>query len=102
MGGLGGHYAKCNKSDSERQILCNITYMWNLKKYNKLVKITKKKQSHRYREQTSGYQWGAGKWKGKYRRGGLRDTNYYVKNKLQVYVVQHTEYSQYFITINGV
>ena len=25
------------------------------KKYNKLVNITKKKQTHRYREQTSGY-----------------------------------------------
>ena len=32
--------------------------MWNLKKYNKLVNITKTKQTHRYREQTSGYQWG--------------------------------------------
>ena len=31
--------------------------MWNLKKYNKLVTITKKKQTHRCREQTSGYQW---------------------------------------------
>ena len=28
------------------------------KKYNKLVNIAKKKQTHRYREQTSGYQWG--------------------------------------------
>ena len=26
------------------------------KKYNKLENITKKKQTHRYREQTSGYQ----------------------------------------------
>ena len=25
---------------------------------NKLVNITKKKQTYRYREQTSGYQWG--------------------------------------------
>ena len=30
------------------------------KKYNKLVNITKKKQTHGYREQTSGYQWGEG------------------------------------------
>ena len=30
------------------------------KKCNKLVNITKKKQTHRYREQTSGYQWGEG------------------------------------------
>ena len=34
--------------------------MWNLKKYNKLVNITKKKQT--YREQTSGYQWEEGRW----------------------------------------
>ena len=40
------------------------------KKYNKVVNITKKKQIHRYREQTSGYQWrwgergkiGMGRW----------------------------------------
>ena len=31
MDGLGGHYAKWNKSDRERQILYDITYMWNLK-----------------------------------------------------------------------
>ena len=30
--------------------------MWNLKKYNKLVNTTKKKQTHG--EQTTGYQWG--------------------------------------------
>ena len=30
--------------------------MWNFKKYNKLVNITK--QTLRYREQTSDYQWG--------------------------------------------
>ena len=29
--GLGGCYAKWNKSDRERQILYDITYMWNLK-----------------------------------------------------------------------
>ena len=28
---LGGHYAKLNKSDRERQILYDITYMRNLK-----------------------------------------------------------------------
>ena len=32
--GLGGHYAKSNKSDRERQILYVLTYMWNLKKPN--------------------------------------------------------------------
>ena len=45
------------------------------KKYNKLVDITKKKQTHRYREQMSGYQWeGEGLYKG---RGG-RSTNHWV------------------------
>ena len=29
--GLGGPYAKCNTADRERQILYDITYMWNLK-----------------------------------------------------------------------
>ena len=38
-----------------------------LKKYDKLVNKTKKKQTHRYREQTSGYQWGDGSGEGQYR-----------------------------------
>ena len=46
------------------------------KKYNKLVNITKKKQTHRYREQTGGYQWGEGRGEGQYRGRGLRGTNY--------------------------
>ena len=53
MNWLGGRYAKWNKSERER-ILCDITYKWNLKKYNTLVNITLKKQTHWYREQTSG------------------------------------------------
>ena len=56
----GGHDAKWNKSDRGRQILCDITYRWNLKEYNKLVNITKEKQTHRYREQTSDGQRGEG------------------------------------------
>ena len=35
---------------------------------------TKQKQTHRYREQASGYQWGEGQYRGR----GLRGTNYYV------------------------
>ena len=31
MDGLRGYYAKWNKSDKERQILYDFTYMWNLK-----------------------------------------------------------------------
>ena len=34
------------------------------KKYNKLVNITKTKQTHRYKEQTSGYQQGEGRREG--------------------------------------
>ena len=45
------------------------------KKYNKLVNKTKKKQTHRYREQTSGYQWGEGRG-GRIRGRELRGTNY--------------------------
>ena len=41
---------------------------------NKLVNITKNKQAHRYGEQTRGYQWGEGQFRGR-RVGG---TNYWV------------------------
>ena len=40
-----------------------ITYMQNLK--NKLVKITKTKKSHRYREDTTAYQWEGGRGRSK-------------------------------------
>ena len=39
--------------------------------------ITKQKQTHRYRKQSSGYQRGEGRWEGQV-RGKLRDTNYSV------------------------
>ena len=39
---------------------------------------TKQKQTHRYREQTSDYQWGEGRGKGQDTVMGLGDTNYYV------------------------
>ena len=35
MDGLGGHYAKGNKSDRERQILYDIICKWNLKNTTK-------------------------------------------------------------------
>ena len=40
------------------------------KKYNKLVNKTKKKQTPRYLEQTSGYQWGEGGGRGNTGVGG--------------------------------
>ena len=39
------------------------------------MNTTKQKQTHRYRGQTSGYQWGEEKGKGQDRRRGLRGTN---------------------------
>ena len=67
------------------------------KKYNKLVNITKKKQTHRYGEQTSSYQWGKGK------RGGNIwvvewevQTAMYKINKQQGYIVQHGEIQPLF------
>ena len=50
------------------------------KKYDKLVNVPKKKQTHRYREQTSGYQWEEEKGMGQYRIRGFRDTNYCVQS----------------------
>ena len=48
------------------------------KKYNNLVNITKKEQTHRYREQISSYQWEKGSGEGQDRGRELRGTNYYV------------------------
>ena len=71
----GEHYAYWNKS--EKRMKWYHLYV-KCKKYNKLVYITKKKQTHRYREQTSGYQLGERGGKEQYRGMGLRGTNYYV------------------------
>ena len=55
MGGFGGHYSEIN----QRKISPVGYHLYiKSKKYNKSVDITKKKQTHGYREQTSGYQWG--------------------------------------------
>ena len=32
----GGHYAKWKKPDTEKQVLHNLTYMWNLKRKSNL------------------------------------------------------------------
>ena len=69
-----GYYAKWNKSDRERQILYQL-YVES-KKYNKLVNITKQKQTHWYRIQNNNYQWRGremlGWGSGRYRKLGLR------------------------------
>ena len=68
------------------------------------MNITKKKQTRRYRKQTSGYQWGERRGTGKIEEGDLEvKTTMYKINKLQGYTVQHRDYNQYFIiSINGV
>ena len=56
----------------------DITYMCNLKNTKKTVNIIKqkqnktKKQTHRYREQTRGYQWREEIGEGQYRCRGLK------------------------------
>ena len=56
MDGFGGLYVKCSKSDRQRQISYDITYMWNLKKMIQMNLFTKQTQTHRHRKQTYGYQ----------------------------------------------
>ena len=41
----------------ERQVLYDISYMWNLKIYKDIIK---EMQTHRCKEQTDGYQWRRG------------------------------------------
>ena len=48
---------------SQTNTVCYHSYVES-KKYNKLVNITKKKQTHRYREQTNGCQGVGGVTKG--------------------------------------
>ena len=77
MDGLGEHYAKWSKSDRERQILYDFTYMWNLKN-NKWANITRQKQTYRYREQKGGCHRGGEK---RNRWGRLKGTNFQFQNK---------------------
>ena len=74
--GLGGHYAKWNKSNGEGQILNDITYIYGILKIYKLVNITKEKPTHKYREQTSGYSGGC------HGDAGAVSTNYWVSDRL--------------------
>ena len=55
MDGLGVDHMKWNKSDRERQISYDSTYMWNLK-YDKNELIYKMETDHRHTKQTYSYQ----------------------------------------------
>ena len=62
------------------------TYMRILK--IKQISITKQKETHRYREQANGYQWGEGRKEGPDRDMGVkRHKLLCIKNKLQGYIV---------------
>ena len=78
--------------------------MWilkNITKYNR-VTITEKKQSHRYKEQASGYR-GDRAGGGATDRQGSKRHKLLGMHKLPGYLVQHEEYSKYFVvTIYGV
>ena len=54
MDGPRDHHTKWGKSERERQIPYDITYMWYLK-YATNELIYKTKQTHRHRKQTYGY-----------------------------------------------
>ena len=59
MDGPRGYHTKWSKSDKEREILYDITHMWNLiLKMIQMNLFTKQKQIHRFQKQTYGYQRG--------------------------------------------
>ena len=72
--------------------------MWILKNTAK-VNITKKKQTHRYREQTSGYQWEEG-------RGRELGSNRYklsgIKEATRIHCTARRIQLNFIVTINGV
>ena len=63
------------KSEKEKYVQYHLFV--ESKKYNKIVSITKKKQIHRYGEQTSGNNKGERRGKGQDWCGEVRGTNYW-------------------------
>ena len=82
MDGTGGCYVKWMKSDRERWMLYDCTYMWNLQ--NKINEQTKQKQTLRFREVTDGCQVGEGlrDWFKKLK--GLRGSNCQLQNSQEM------------------
>ena len=72
MDGPREYHTKWSKSERERQILYDITYMQNLK-YDR---NEKQKQIHRHRKQIYGYQRGKGLGEGWIESLGLADKSY--------------------------
>ena len=67
--------SEINQREKDKYYMISLT--WGiLKKYQKASEYNKNRQAHRYRKQTSGYQWGEGS-RVRHKRGGrLRGTNY--------------------------
>ena len=88
-------------SDRERQILFDITYMWNIK----IMQINVyAKQTHIYKEQLMVTK-RRGKAEGHTTSMGLRDTNRHVQNRqaTRIYCNSTGNYSHYLVTtFNGV
>ena len=64
------------------------------------MNITKQNQTHRYREHTSGCQWG--EERGRSQMGYNVQSIMDKRNKLQEYIVQNRDYSQWLIITNEV
>ena len=69
------YYVWWNKSDKDRQILCDIISMWNLK--NNTNESLYKIETQRHRKQIYGYQKGHRVGEGQIRSTGLTDAKYY-------------------------
>ena len=78
MDGLRGYYAKWNMSGRERQLPCDFTYMWKLKKNQWTNKA--EKNPHRYREQSDGCQIGGLLWGWVKKVKAFRNTNWQLQN----------------------
>jgi len=63
MDGLGGYYAKWNKTEKDQR--CMISCIRRIEELQQTSEYNKKQPTHRYREQTSGYQRGEGGQRGK-------------------------------------
>ena len=80
MDGPWGYYVKWNKSNGERQIWYDFTYMWNMKKLINENKINKPNQTNTNidKETSGGYWSGRGKGRVRWVKGMnclLRDGN---------------------------
>ena len=71
MDGPRDYYTMWSKSDRQRQISSDITYMWNLK-YDTNGLIYKPKKTHRHRKQAYTYQKGQGNRGGTDQEFGIR------------------------------